>query len=419
MTEHPCDVVIFGGGFAGLWTLDRLVRAGYDALLLESSALGEGQSIQAQGIIHGGGKYALRGVRDFAAVEAIRGMPERWRRSLGGEAPDLRAARVLSQRCHLWIPRGGWRARLMAWGWMSVVQKAGLLNARPQALSPDEWPPALRRSAQAVYAMAEPVVSTRTVLAALSALHPRRLLRYAAGGENADLGIELKNEAEPKVTIVDPESAKSLTLRARALVLCAGSGNEGLLRRAGIDGVGMQRRPLRMVVLRGALPPLFGHCVEGGRTAMTVTTHPLHKGGRVDGREALVWQVGGEVAERHGGSADEKGVLEDARGLLKRWLPGVPMRGVEMGSYRAVRAEAASRRHKRPSGVHCAGVAPRILLNWPTKMALSPVLAEESLQRIQEVLGPPEDPGEGIPWPRPAVAEDPWEKEGMTWVPVD
>jgi len=50
------DVLIFGGGAAGLWCLDCFRRAGYHALLLESKALGSGQTIQAQGIIHGGGK---------------------------------------------------------------------------------------------------------------------------------------------------------------------------------------------------------------------------------------------------------------------------------------------------------------------------------------------------------------------------
>ena len=57
------DVVIFGGGVAGLWLLDELVRRGRDALLLESSRLGTGQSIAAQGIIHGGLKYSLAGAQ--------------------------------------------------------------------------------------------------------------------------------------------------------------------------------------------------------------------------------------------------------------------------------------------------------------------------------------------------------------------
>ena len=96
------DVLVFGGGAAGLWCLDRLRRAGYHAILLESKALGSGQTIQSQGIIHGGGKYALRGVRDFDAVRATSSMPERWRRNLVGEIePNLAGTQLVSTKCHL------------------------------------------------------------------------------------------------------------------------------------------------------------------------------------------------------------------------------------------------------------------------------------------------------------------------------
>src|SRR6266542_2225602 len=92
------DVLVFGGGAAGLWCLDRIRRAGYHAILLESKALGAGQTIQAQGIIHGGGKYALRGVRDFEAVRATSLMPDRWRRSLIGNIEPYLADTEL-RRC--------------------------------------------------------------------------------------------------------------------------------------------------------------------------------------------------------------------------------------------------------------------------------------------------------------------------------
>src|SRR5262245_52665500 len=122
------DVLLFGGGAAGLWCLDRFRRAGYHAILLESNALGCGQTIQAQGIIHGGGKYALRGVRDFDAVRATSLMPDRWLRSLaGGSPPDLRGTKVLSDSCLLWLPRGSAMARLQSWGGMTLLAKAGLL----------------------------------------------------------------------------------------------------------------------------------------------------------------------------------------------------------------------------------------------------------------------------------------------------
>jgi glycerol-3-phosphate dehydrogenase len=38
------DVLIVGGGIAGLWTLAKLRHAGYRAVLIESEALGHGQT---------------------------------------------------------------------------------------------------------------------------------------------------------------------------------------------------------------------------------------------------------------------------------------------------------------------------------------------------------------------------------------
>ena len=78
------DVVIFGGGIAGLWLLDRLRQAGYQTLLLENKSLGAGQTRFSQGIIHGGTKYALTG-KLTASSESIFAMPQIWRDCLQGK----------------------------------------------------------------------------------------------------------------------------------------------------------------------------------------------------------------------------------------------------------------------------------------------------------------------------------------------
>ena len=46
-------------------------------------------------------------------------------------------------------------------------------------------------------------------------------------------------------------------------MLTAGNGNAGLRRQMRLDEGVMQRRPLHMVLLRGDLPVLNGHCVDG------------------------------------------------------------------------------------------------------------------------------------------------------------
>ena len=95
------DVVIFGGGAAGLWLLDELSRSGCSALLLEANRLGQGQTIASQGIIYGGLKYALSGLLTGSAAN-IREMPLVWQECLAGRrAPDLSETSLRSSFCYL------------------------------------------------------------------------------------------------------------------------------------------------------------------------------------------------------------------------------------------------------------------------------------------------------------------------------
>ena len=71
------DVAIFGGGIAGLWLLNRLRTLGFDAALFEKTALGTGQTIASQGIIHSGVKYTFDGV-NRPQTEALSSMPKIW-----------------------------------------------------------------------------------------------------------------------------------------------------------------------------------------------------------------------------------------------------------------------------------------------------------------------------------------------------
>jgi glycerol-3-phosphate dehydrogenase len=443
--EPRLDVLILGGGVAGLWILDRLHRAGLTALLLEAQGLGHGQTIQSQGIIHGGGKYALRGVRDFSAVAAIREMPERWRRHLQGrEAPDLSAAKLLSQDCLLWLPRRSLVARVQALGIMPVVARAGLLATRPRRVPRPQWPAPLPGSAAAVYRMAEPVVDTSSLLAALAEPHRDRIRSYACGPGAAWVDVVRAERTGggggPPWLAVRARShpgAPPTELRPRAVVLAAGAGNADLLARAGEDPGRMQRRPLCMVLLRGALPPLYAHCVVGGKTRLTVTA--------VDYQGETVWQVGGELAERHAYSQDHSLVQRDALAELRRWLPALDQRGLRIATYAATRAEARDARGRRPSGVHVERVGPNAVVAWPTKLALAPLLAEEVLGEVDRALGataarspatPLASSASGRPtaaataleamacattpawsaWPSPPIARPPWEE--ATWSDV-
>jgi glycine/D-amino acid oxidase-like deaminating enzyme len=363
------DVLIYGGGVAGLWTHAVLRHAGYRALLLEKRALGAGQTIQSQGIIHGGFKYAIPGVKDMDSTSAIREMPARWKQNLEGLGkPDLSRVTVHSRECLFWLPSGKVT---------EFIGKAGLkmLHSKPRNLPKTEWPEILS-GAGSVYAVPEPVLDTGSLLRAL-----------ADGGEG---WIKLD---EPGVFQVD----------AKVKVLTAGAGNAQLLHRFRYDAGIMQRRPLSMLLLRGALPRIYGHCVEGGKTALTITSHPWQGG--------VVWQIGGEIAEKYANESDYARVRKGAVETLKSHFPGLRTEGLQVATYRAVRAEARTKQGRRPSGAQVVAVAPDLIVAWPTKLALAPVMAEGILNMVSRIAKPSRAAEAAPPnLPDPPLAPYPWEQ---------
>src|SRR3990167_7965717 len=98
------DIAIFGGGIFGLWLLNRLRQAGFSALLFESHTLGGGQTYKAQGIIHGGTKYSLKGNWTDSA-QTMADMPALWKDCLKGNGDiNLSQVPILSPHQYLWSP---------------------------------------------------------------------------------------------------------------------------------------------------------------------------------------------------------------------------------------------------------------------------------------------------------------------------
>ena len=387
------DVVIVGGGIAGLWTLDALVARGYDAVLLEADALGAGQTIAAQGIIHGGLKYTLSGLLSPAA-EAIREMPGRWRESLDGRAnPDLQSATVRADACHLWRTN-------------SLRSRAGMIGARaglrvaPNVLDRTDRPPVLRECPGDVALIAEQVVDPASILNALASTHRERCLRVDAER------TEFETEGRAVAAIRFSAASHRAALRPGAIILAAGAGNDGLRSAIGLSAI-MQRRPLHMVVMRGDLPILNGHCVDGAKTRVTITSST-----DVAGR--VTWQVGGQLAE-DGVDLEPGPLLERARHEVAAVLPGLDINAVQWTTYRIDRAEPRVDRLVRPDDAFVRRDE-NVLTAWPTKLAMAPRLAD----RVLDLLHPPAPLGapahESLrDWPRPDVALPPWEMES-TWI---
>ena len=392
------DAVIFGGGAAGLWLLDELYRRRLRVLLLESGRLGQGQTVASQGIIHSGLKYMLDW-RPTSAAWKIREMPGVWRAALRGENfPRLTQTPVRSEFCYLWQTTGFMsRAGMFFARW--------LLQSRPRILSSLDRPELLRDCPGTVARIEEQVISPAGFLTDLARQHHDRILSI-----DAEKGVQftVNNPGEvQRIHIRHPDVTEPLELEPGKVIFTAGSGNEELRARVGLSQPAMQRRPLHMVLVRGRLPAFNGHCIDGAKTRVTITSDK-------DAEGRTVWQVGGQIAE-DGVKLTEEALLGRARRELLQVLPSIDLERTEWSTYRVDRAEGAAAHNLRPDTPQVLEEG-NILTAWPTKLALAPQLARDLAARFVEQAGTPEPfPPELADWPRPEVALPPWETAAQWW----
>lgn len=381
------DILIVGGGIAGLWLNARLRRLGYATLLVENDRLGGGQSVKSQGIIHGGTKYALSGALTGSS-EAIADMPRRWREALAGDGElDLSGVRLLSDAHYLWSP-GTLAGNLTSF----FASKA--MRGRVDAVKGEALPPALQspRFKGKVYRLAELVLDVPSLIRRLAELAGDSLLageRLEALHDNGALaGLRVDGRE----------------IRARRVVLCAGPGNAALLAALGLQQPQQQLRPLHMVLVKAsALKPLYAHCLGGGpKPRITVTSHP----GR-DGQ--WVWYLGGDLAEADGVARDADAQIACARRELETLMPWLDLSAAQWRTLRVDRAEPAQSGLVRPDNAFLAE-QDALLVGWPTKLALAPDFADRVIAALERAgIAPGTRPA--LPeLPRPSVAAPLWEE---------
>lgn len=376
MAQYHTDIVIIGAGIAGLWTYRHLVSLGYDVLLLEREAIGAGQTLASQGIIHSGLKYAFAGQIN-ALAQSISAMPDLWRAALKGEGPvDLSAAHVNASSQILMVPAG-----LMG-GLVKLVTKR-VLGGHVREISKNDWPPALKNSGfqgSLIY-MDEPVLDVAS------------LLRALAGD-----GSAIRLAADPLATL------EQHGILAKKIIVTAAAGNSLLARRLGHDeGLQTQKRQLLMGMLKPAPFELYAHLVgTSDKPVATITTHR-----RTDG--SLVWYLGGGVAER-AKESDPQEVIDAAFTGFRKYMPELDLSGVEWATLPIDRIEGKSDKDgwlpDTPT-IHSAGGT---LYCWPTKLTFAPLLAERVVSILEKENIKPS--GVRNDWsflPSAPLAPAPWE----------
>ncbi len=426
--SHSPDCLILGGGIAGLWTLRTLVDAGYDAMLVETHALGHGQTIASQGILHAGTKYALTGDASRASKAAATAASV-WRECLAGTGPiDLRGAAVLAANTYMFTTPGvGSRLAGLA------ASKA--LTSGPQKLSRSQYPAAFADAPPgvAVYQLDEPVMDLPALLDTIAAPVRDRLLRAQSVQLRwqSEQSPKRKRGAEVHLTLdttdtTDAGAAAAIHLTPRAIVCTAGTGNEALLAQLDLDAdLRTQRRPLHMVLARrrahgNDLPAIYAHCVglsDKPRATITSTT---------DAAGRTVWYIGGTLAET-GVDRSPSAQIACARQELAAILPWIDLEGVEFATLRVDRAEGFDASGQRPDTPVVGGdkttttpvvhTPDTIIACWPTKLVLAPLAASAVLEHLRTLCEPAPKPLDTVPLdgPRPVPAAPVWDRDDLRW----
>jgi len=360
------DIVIFGGGIAGLWLINRLNAAGYQCLLLESATLGGDQTLASQGIIHGGLKYALGGNLSNES-EAISDMPDRWRAAMAGDDPvDLRNLNVLSDTQHMWSS-GSVASR------MTNFFASKMLRGRIEKLKRDHFPSALANKAFKgnVYKLDDLVINTESLIETLSAPVRNRLLAFNSKRDT----LEWDGSGLRAATVNGQRIEPRLTL------LAAGNGNPALLEGAHqahlLEQEQSQLRPLKMVLVKHDLGHrLYAHCVgTSNKPVLTVTTHDCPDG-------KVVWYLGGDLAERGVERTDQE-QLAAGRDELRQLFPWLDFSNAEFATLDVTRAEPRQQALVKPDNAY-ARRDQNLIIAWPTKLTLAPDLGDRVMALVEE-----------------------------------
>lgn len=361
------DIVIFGGGVAGLWILNRLRQMGLSVLLFETGALGGGQTFHAQGIIHGGLKYALQGALTGES-KALASVPDLWRSCLDGQGEiNLSQTKILSEKHYLFSP-SKFKAKIA--GFLA----SQTLQSQVEKIPPSHYPKAFQNPnfKGELFGVDEIVLDVPSLIQNLAKPQFNSIIKI-----NSFSAEDFILDSEQNISSIQLKTdTQSITIEAQHFIFAAGAGNGLIAQQLNLPKIAMQKRPLRMVLVK--LPfdaPVYAHCVGlSDKPRLTITTHYTQKG-------EMIWYLGGQLAEE-GVQRSETEQIHCAQKELSELFPWFNFQDAQFSSFCIDRAEPMQANQAKPKDAYSKTLG-NISICWPTKLALAPLLAQEIVKEIQ------------------------------------
>jgi L-2-hydroxyglutarate oxidase LhgO len=354
------DIILFGGGIAGLWLLNRLKKEGYSVILLENEKIGGTQTIHSQGVIHSGFKYQ----NHPEIVAKLKEMQREWTEALQGRGGvDLSKTKVSAQHQHYWTQNVAVNA--------DFYDK--LVGNDFKKLSKKDFPSLLQHSNYTgkVFEAAEMILDMPSLIQNLYDNYANFIFKI---NQKTDFCFDEKGVLK-SLTLQNGDS-----IEAQFFIFTAGAGNESLVNELKIKQLcyksmqKMQKRPLHQVVIyKQDLPDFNGVCVSPELNAFTpviITTHYTEN-------KQKIWNLGGDIATK-GVERSEKEQILFAKSEMNRLLPNINWSNARWATYRVDRAEPLQSEVILPTDV-CVDVCMNAIQIFPVKFALMPDVAHKVL----------------------------------------
>jgi glycerol-3-phosphate dehydrogenase len=363
------DILIIGGGIAGLWLLGELKALGFNALLCEEQAIGNGQTIASQGIIHGGTKYSLTGNMSQATL-AIGDMPRIWKEALQGNGRlNLQGVKWLTENQLLWTSPN--IASKMTGFFASKV-----MQSRMQALGKANFPAGFDSSnfKGKLYQLDEPVLDIPSLLHTFQQQFSDALIHTQS--------IQLQKKASSETcytATIGLKNGANTTIDAQHIFITAGEGNTAFIEQLETSKPkpSMQKRPLQMLLAKGELPMIYAHGLGiSDKPRITITSHKTQS-------NENVWYIGGEPAENSVGKPAKEAIKETQR-LIHELLPWISTESLKWGTFTINRAEGQQTDGSRPNTPIQQTIG-NVTIAWPTKLAFAPMLARTLIKEIEHL----------------------------------
>ena len=380
------DVVVIGGGIQGLWLLGDLIKARYNAILLERMQPGFGQTGHSHVFLHQGHIYAGMLKEDpndtFQRIKYVQQANSIWQQEL--LSGRLKGLKPIDSKFYVAFSDPD-RGEMF----QDLCRRGALTCDEPKTV-PAEFGPLTRRLYQADGMCLDSNLLLTQLLQSGNLTDRVGLCEIISVQQTISGRFHLLGRRDKQT---------SLQIDAGAVVLSAGSGNEHVQGLFGLNSstIGSKQQTVKtfMLVVREINEPL----------PPTTGMHPDFEGlfvvSRTDGGGRSVWLIGDKqrklVAVPGDMTAfDPVSWFKNTRLALDKLFPNLMKSpgDYEWGIYEASKAEpwtqvGRSTAGKFPGKYHFKRVTGLpVWLAWPTLLTFAPLVASLIVQDVATVINP-------------------------------